>query len=255
MLSNGVLVWFGKNIRSYILMIIFGTLIATSLQPDLLAATEKDLASHMVLEHTLFFFLGAISVQVAETILRLIVSFENTKKRKNRSHTGAQDRKSNLTLKIISVWSQSLRKIFIVNSRYGFIWLIIPIILLTFWHLPSIFDYATLNEQVHIIQHISFIIVGATAFLALRALGESFKILILISLNAIMAFAGLMFAVTSTPIYPIYSVSSHNDAGTYMLITCILLLLVVLPTYLIYRTIFHVRVKTINSNRWQQGLE
>jgi cytochrome c oxidase assembly factor CtaG len=255
LLSNEVLVWFGKNIRSYILMIIFGTLIATSLQPDLLAATEKDLASHMVLEHTLFFFLGAISVQVAETVLRLIVSFENTK-RKSRSQTGAQGRKSNLTLKIISVWSQSLRKIFIVNSRYGFIWLIIPIILLTFWHLPSIFDYATLNEQVHIIQHISFIIVGATAFLALRALGESFKILILVSLNAIMAFAGLMFAVTSTPIYPVYSVSSHNDAGTYMLITCILLLLVVLPTYLIHRTILHVRVKTINnSNRWQQGLE
>jgi cytochrome c oxidase assembly factor CtaG len=240
-------------------MIVFGTLIATSLQPNLLAATEKDLASHMVLEHTLFFFLGAISVQVAETVLRLIVSFENTKKRKSssRSYTGAQDRKSNLTLKIISIWSQSLRKIFIVNSKYGFIWLIIPIILLTFWHLPSIFDYATLNEQVHIIQHISFIIVGATAFLALRALGESFKILILISLNAIMAFAGLMFAVTSTPIYPVYSVSSHNDAGTYMLITCILLLLVVLPAYLISRTIFHLRVKTINSNsnRWQQGLE
>ena len=236
-------------------MIIFGTLIATSLQPDLLAATEKDLASHMVLEHTLFFFLGAISVQVAETVLKLIVSFENTK-RKSRSHIGAQERKSNLTLKIISVWSQLLRKIFIVNSRYGFTWLIIPIILLTFWHLPSIFDYATLNEQVHIIQHISFIIVGATAFLALRALGESFKILILVSLNAIMAFAGLMFAVTSTPIYPVYSVSSHNDAGTYMLITCILLLLVVLPTYLIHRTILHVRVKTINnSNRWQQGLE
>lgn len=237
-------------------MIIFGTLIATSLQPDLLAATEKDLASHMVLEHTLFFFLGAISVQVAETVLRLIVSFENSK-RKSRSQTGAQERKSNLTLKIISVWSQSLRKIFIVNSRYGFIWLIIPIILLTFWHLPSIFDYATLNEQVHIIQHISFIIVGATAFLALRALGESFKILTLISLNAIMAFAGLMFAVTSTPIYPVYSVSSHNDAGTYMLITCILLLLVVLPAYLISRTIFHLRVKTINSssNRWQEGLE
>jgi hypothetical protein len=134
-------------------MIIFGTLTATSLQPDLLAASEKDLASHMVLEHTVF-FLGAISVQVAETVLRLIVSFENTKKRKSRSHIGAQERKSNLTLKIISVWSQSLRKIFIVNSRYGFIWLIISIILLTFWQLPSIFDYATLNEQVHIIQHI-----------------------------------------------------------------------------------------------------
>src|SRR5207248_3420096 len=176
------------------------------------------------------------------------VSSENARKRISRSQTRAEESKSNWTLKIISVWSQSLRKIFIVNSRYGFVWLIIPIILLTFWHLPSIFDYAALNDHVHILQHISFIIVGATSFLALRALGESFTIIILISLNGIMTFAGLMFAVTTTPIYPIYSVSSHNDAGTYMLITCLLLLLIVLPTYLIHKAIFHLRIRTTTSD-------
>ena len=80
------------------------------------------------------------------------------------------------------------------------------------------------------------------------SLGESFKILVLIALNAIMAFAGLMFAVLQTPIYTVYSVSSHNDAGTYMLVTCILLLLVGLPAYLIHRTLFHVRIKAINNN-------
>lgn len=152
--------------------------------------------------------------------------------------------KSNLTWSIIiSFWSRLLRNIFSINSTYGLIWLIIPILLLTFWHLPSVFDYATLYEQIHILQHISFIIVGATGFLALRTLGESFKILLLIALNAIMAFAGLMFAVLQTPIYTVYSVSSHNDAGTYMLVTCILLLLVALPAYLIHRTLFHVRIK------------
>jgi Protein of unknown function (DUF1404)/Cytochrome c oxidase caa3 assembly factor (Caa3_CtaG) len=230
-------------------MIVFGTFVATSIQPDLLAATEKDLASHMVLEHTLFFVLGGISVQVAETALRIIVSSANNEKRRKQSHTMDKESKNDRRLKVISVWSRLLRKIFSVNNRYGFIWLIIPIILLTFWHLPSVFDYAALNDSVHILQHISFIIVGATSFLALRALGESFKIIILISLNGIMAFAGLMFAVTTTPIYPIYSVSSHNDAGTYMLITCLLLLLVVLPTYLIYRAFFHLRIRTTSSDK------
>lgn len=148
-------------------MIVFGTLVATSIQPDLLAATEKDLASHMVLEHTLFFVLGGISIQVAESVLRLIVSSENNEKRKkNKTDKGI---KSNLRLNLILVWSKLLRKIFGVNNRYGFIWLIIPIILLTFWHLPFVFDYAALNDRVHILQHISFIIVGATSFFALRA--------------------------------------------------------------------------------------
>ena len=231
-------------------MIVFGTLVATSLQPDLLAAAERDLASHMVLEHTLFFVLGGISVQVAETILRIVVSSANSKNRRKKSPTTEKKSKNDMRrLNVISIWSSLLRKIFSVNNRYGFIWLIIPIILLTFWHLPSVFDYAALNDSVHILQHISFIIVGVTSFLAFRALGESFKIIILISLNGIMAFAGLMFAVTTTPIYPIYSVSSHNDAGTYMLITCLLLLLVVLPTYLIHRAILHLRIRTTSSDK------
>lgn len=242
-----MLAWFNKNIRNFILIIVFATLVVTSIQPDLLAATEKDLASHMVLEHTLFFVLGGISIQVAETVLRSIVSSANSKKRKKIRMD--EESKSDLRSNLILVWSRLLRKIFSVNNRYGFIWLIIPIILLTFWHLPFVFDYAALNEDVHVLQHISFIIVGASSFLALRALGESFKIIILISLNGIMAFAGLMFAVTTTPIYPVYSVSSHNDAGTYMLITCLLLLLVVLPAYLIHRAIFYLRIRTTSSNK------
>lgn len=238
-------------------MIVFGILTAISVQPGLLELTEKDLANHMVIEHTLFFILGAMSVQVAETILRLLLLSEGKKKRKEEIEYYTKNEKkvksNNLKLSIIiPFWSGLLRTIFSINSRYGFIWLIIPIVLLTFWHLPSVFDYATLHEQIHILQHISFIIVGATGFLALRALGEAVKILVLIALNAIMAFAGLMFAVLQTPIYTVYSVSNHNDAGTYMLVTCILLLIVGLPAYLIHRTLFHVRIKAMNNNnQWK----
>lgn len=223
-----------KNISNYTLIIVFGILTVISVQPALLEFTEKDLANHMILEHSIFFILGALSVQVAETVLRLLI-FSGSKSKKDQGNLG-------LSI-IISFWSRLLKKVFRINSTYGFIWLIIPILLLTFWHLPSVFDYATLHEQIHILQHISFIIVGATAFLALRTLGESFKILVLIALNAVMGFAGLMFAILQTPIYTVYSVSSHNDAGTYMLVTCILLLLVGLPAYLIHRTLFHIRIK------------
>jgi hypothetical protein len=72
-----------KNIRNYILIIVFGILAAISVQPALLEFTERDLANHMVIEHTLFFILGAMSVQVAEEILRLLVSSENKSKKRN----------------------------------------------------------------------------------------------------------------------------------------------------------------------------
>lgn len=171
---------------------------------------------------------------MAETILKLSNPYRNS------------GRHLKLGL-IISLWITLLRKLFTLN-KYGYLWVITAVSLLTFWHIPWVFDYAELHEQAHIAQHISFIVVGATGFLAARALGESFKLLALFALNAVMGFAGLMFSVLDRPIYLVYSVNSHNNAGTYMLASCIILLLVVLPAYLIRRTFFHIRVRQSSSS-------
>jgi cytochrome c oxidase assembly factor CtaG len=220
-----------KKIRDYFLIGIFGILIFILVQPAFLEFTESDLAYHMTIEHTLFFVIGVMSVQVAETILKLCNRYKN-----NHSCLGI----------VISLWAKLLRKLFTVN-KYGYVWIIIAIGLLTFWHLPWIFDYAELNAPVHIAQHISFILVGAMAFLAARSLRESFTLLALFALNGIMGFAGLIFTLLDRPIYLVYSVNSHNNAGTYMLVCCIVLLLLVLPVYLIRRALFHVNIKRRTS--------
>ena len=220
--------------RSCCLIAIFGILVFISVQPTFLEFTERDLAYHMTLEHTLFFVIGAMSIQVAETILKLC----------NRYRNGVGHRRLGL---IISLWTTILRKFFTLN-KYGYVWVIAAIGLLTFWHIPWVFDYAELHEQAHIAQHISFIVVGAMGFMAMRSLGESFKLSALFALNGVMGFTGLMFSVLNEPIYRIYSVSSHNNAGTYMLVSCIVILLVVLPGYLIYRTLFHIRVRQSSSS-------
>jgi len=201
-------------------------------QPAILEFTEQNLAYHMTIEHTLFFVIGVMSVQVAETVLKLFNSYK-----KNDHET----RNSVLSV-LVSLWTKMLRKIFTIN-KYGLIWVIIAVGLLTFWHIPAIFDYAELNPPVHIAQHISFILVGAMGFLAARSLGESFTLLALFGLNGVMGFAGLMFSLLDKPIYLVYSVSSHNNAGTFMLVCCILLLLVILPAYLIRRTLFHMQAR------------
>jgi len=73
------------------------------------------------------------------------------------------------------------------------------------------------------------LLVGVMGFLAVRSLGESFTLLALFALNGVMGFAGLMLSLLDKPIYVVYSVSSHNNAGTFMLVSCIILLLVILP--------------------------
>ena len=49
----------------------------------------------------------------------------------------------------------------------------------------------------------------------LAYLGESFSIFLLFTITGIMGFASLAFAVSDNPIYSVYSVNSHHDAGTY----------------------------------------
>jgi Protein of unknown function (DUF1404)/Cytochrome c oxidase caa3 assembly factor (Caa3_CtaG) len=277
----------GLSLGNFLWLCLFGILTVISVQSPILEITEQNLADHMVIEHTIFFFLGAASVKTAEIILRILGSHafrSRTSRGTSRTRNGSasspsaspqiitstskpntagkwheddkDDRNNNnlysdnnnwnllfLTRIVIRFWSKIIRKIFSLNSRHAFIWLLITVILLATWHWPPLFDYAVLHENIHILQHISFIIVGAAGFIALRTLGESFKIIILITLNAIMAFTGLLLSVTTEPVYSFYSINGHNEAGTYMLITCILLLLIGLPAYLIHRTLFHLRIK------------
>ena len=230
--------------RRYVLIASFIILIIVSIQEPLLEAVERDLGTHMIIEHAIFFLLGALSVIVLEILLRALVLYAKKNKINNISGDEKDSGNSNgqyTGLIIIDYWSMFLRKIFFLN-RDGIWWLTIAVILMAIWHIPAIFDFASINDFAHIIQHFSFIIVGACGYLAMRIIRELFNIILLFSLIGMMGFAGLTLTVLDSPVYVVYSLSSHNNAGAYMIILSIVLALIIFPAYLIQRTIFHLRV-------------
>jgi Protein of unknown function (DUF1404)/Cytochrome c oxidase caa3 assembly factor (Caa3_CtaG) len=212
----------------------------------------------MVLEHTLFFVIGALSIIIAEIVLRFIISYEKASRHRYPDHLKdnyfihqhepkyCEVASDSRLIIVISYWTKILRKIFGINN-YGLVWIIIAVGLLIFWHIPAVFDFASLYESFHILQHVSFIAVGAAGFLAIRSLGESFSIFLLFTITGMMGFAGLAFAILENPIYSVYSVNSHHDAGTYMLVSCMLIVLIALPAYLIQKTLLHIRIKIGNK--------
>ncbi len=242
----------GHKTREFVFIVVFGILTVISLQGSLLETFEQDLANHMVLEHTLFFAIGALSIIVAEIVLRFIISYEKASRHQDHlkdNHYIQREPKycevvpNSRLIIVISYWTKILRKIYGVNNNHGLVWVIIAVGLMIFWHIPSVFDFASLYESLHILQHVSFIAVGAAGFLAIRSLGESFSISLLFTIIGMMGFAGLVFVLLENPIYSVYSVNSHHDAGTYMLVSCILIVLIALPAYLIEKTLFHIRIK------------
>jgi glycosyltransferase involved in cell wall biosynthesis len=243
----------GQKTREFALIAIFGILTVISFQGSLLEIFEQDLANHMVLEHTLFFVIGALSVIIAEIVLRFIISYEKASRHRHPDHLKnnyyiqhepkyCEVASNSRLIIVISNWTKILRKIFGINN-HGLVWVIIAVDLMIFWHIPSVFDFASLYESFHILQHVSFIAVGAAGFLAIRSLGESFSIFLLFTIAGMMGFAGLVFAILENPIYSVYSVNSHHDAGTYMLVSCMLIILIALPVYLIEKALFHVKIK------------
>lgn len=227
------------------IIIIFVLLVIVSLQESVLEELESSLGNHMIMEHLLFFTIGALSVILAEIILRTITirNRQYVEKLKRKEMTGENTAIDHVgSTEIIRYWKVFLRKIFRLN-KYAWIWIIIALLLIFVWHIPIVFDYAATHSLVHVLQHISFVVVGASIFLTIRILGESFNLFLLLFLVGMLGFGGLIFVILDGQIYQVYSVRSHNDAGIYMIISSIVLLLVVTPAYLIRRTIFHLKAK------------
>jgi hypothetical protein len=107
-----------------------------------------------------------------------------------------------------------------------------------------IFDYAVFDGKVHILQHLSFILVGMLLFLCTRQLGESLTLYLLVSSVGMMILSGLVLALANGRIYVPYTISNHNVAGEYMLAMSIAIAVIFLPVYLIRRTLLHIRTIT-----------
>ncbi|HEY6534653.1 MAG TPA: hypothetical protein VIY08_02415, partial [Candidatus Nitrosocosmicus sp.] len=100
---------FLKDNEPFLLMILFIILTSISTQRFVLIPLEKELAYHMIVEHSIFFLLGAISVRIAEILLRFLVKFG--KKQKNY-----QSNNKNIILKVTNFWTNFLRNIFKIKN-------------------------------------------------------------------------------------------------------------------------------------------
>jgi hypothetical protein len=229
----------------FITVIVFILLIVLSLNEIVLGQLERDLGNHVVLEHMLFFSIGVLSVYVAERILKFIISNQRN------SFVGTKSEirhySSRAIGNAIQYWKAILRTIFKLNT-HPWSWIVIAGCLAIVWHIPPIFDYASTHDYVHVMQHLSFILVGADTFMIIRLLGESFNLFLIFSLIGMMGFSGLILVISDNQIYQVYSIGSHHNAGMYMIISSVILLLVIMPTYLIRRTMFHIKTSRPRGN-------
>jgi hypothetical protein len=226
-----------KQKKFWIYLILFTILVVISSQQNVLEYLEGDLSAHMIVEHGVFFTVGILFLLLVENLLKILVRTES----RPPNDWSLVDCKLSIRSSVIVYWKRITRAIFRLNNN-GFCWILMATSLIIFWHIPIIFDTAEKNNEIHILQHISFIIVGTTVYLCLRSLGENSVIFLIFSMAGMMALNGLVFVVLTEKIYLPYSLLSHIEAGNYMIITSIIILLVVFPTYIIKRSMHGLKV-------------
>ncbi len=230
-----------KNSRSIVTITILAFLLIISFQEWILVLLENDLGYHMIFEHAIFFSIGYLSVYASELLIKYIkINMDKKNDKKNYEI---------VLSKFIQYWTLFLSTIFFNLNKKWIILFIFIVILMLIWHIPDIFDYATFNPNIHILQHFSFIIVGILLFVSIRLSYESNSIFYLLSSIGMMVLSGLILATTNDIIYTAYSIDSHHTSGNYMFILTILIGFVVFPFYLIQRTLFHIRQSTKNQEK------
>lgn len=227
------------------LLIIFSFISITLIffsQNDKVESLEKNLSFHMIVEHLIFFMVGVSIVLLNESILKilnntLLLVLKNASKNELKFEKFSFLYLLNI---IIKKWKSLLKIIFMLN-HYPMIWIFIAIDIMIFWHIPLFFNLAVLDNFTHILQHLSFIIVGASVYMAIRNFGESFNLILLVSLIGMMGLSGILFSVVDDNIYVVYDIQQHHDAGFYMVVTSLVILILILPIYLVKKAMFHIK--------------
>lgn len=70
---------FKKKYKIFLYFVLFFILIIISFNESILAMSEKYLEAHMIIEHSIFFLIGILSVIIIEQSLKYILSAEKKK--------------------------------------------------------------------------------------------------------------------------------------------------------------------------------
>lgn len=205
------------------LMILIFVIMILQFSKSISFFVESSLGGHMIVEHSIFFLMGYSIATISNKQSIRDIYFQV------KSHIFLQKHSSYSKKDII-------KKDYIQNNN-KYLWFLIGIFLMTFWHIPIVFDIASYDDLVHLFQHISFVFVGVCIYKIIKNFDFSFLLFFFILSGGFMGIMGLVLTLTKHSIYSFYTIQSHMDAGTYMIISGIIMMLVILPFVLIKKAI------------------
>jgi cytochrome c oxidase assembly factor CtaG len=173
---------------------------------------DSTLTLHMVVQHA-FYLAGGFLIASGADLLVLGGS------KFSKSVTSAYARLMKLNVR--------------VNPR-GISTFILAALLTAYWHIPAIFDAAVLNDNIHIIMHFTFTIVGGLLFIGSGLLTGRMRHVLLLVPGKAMGIFGAFLLFTTLYVYPVYPIPEQAEAGLVMVVMMLVMDLTIVP-YWLYR--------------------
>jgi cytochrome c oxidase assembly factor CtaG len=115
-------------------------------------------------------------------------------------------------------WRFLIRMIkFNVRTRGLVLGAMLPAVVFSIWHFPPNFDLAETNLTVHILEHISYIIVGSFVGMSITAMTTKIRIGLLYFAFMQAGMMGSMMLVWPS-FYPVYSAAQNLNMDTAMML-------------------------------------
>jgi|GEM_PF-4464798 len=213
----------GRLVLYIVILIILLLLLVAVSSSQLLECSSTSLSFHMTIEHFMFLGLGALLATIGSCCLQIF---------KKRFHVPQRVIQASYFSNTFFTQYQRYATIIIIISCLAVFTLLMGI-----WHVPLLFAAATLHEDLHLIQHASFIISGSRGLIAVRLMPTMFVILSFVLMNAVMGVFGALLLVSNDVIFIPYSIESHVEAGNVMIMLCTAMAIVGFPAFIISRSL------------------
>jgi cytochrome c oxidase assembly factor CtaG len=171
---------------------------------------ESDLGLHMVIQHFLYAVAGFL---VAYGIDYVVMA----------------------TSRMYYCISQACLIFLRWNSTFnkrGIVAFVAAVLLTVYWYLPSNFDAAVLNKQIHFTMHITLLIVGAFIFVGAKTLNARVRNIAPIIVGKAMGFLGMFLLVTPSNVYSTYPVAEQSLAGLVLVVLMLVMDFTIVPVWL-----------------------
>ncbi|MEM4310763.1 MAG: cytochrome c oxidase assembly protein [Nitrososphaerales archaeon] len=163
---------------------------------------ETNLFFHMMGQHTLLLLAGYL----------IPFGFEKLALSSSRIFKG-----SNLSKDLLKLYRNLVLLNYKLNPK-GFLTLSFTIIIVSYWHIPIIFDLLQEEEFTHQFMHFTYSLAGSLIYMSYKRMPFIISVILASAVHKVMLIGSFLILLSPNPIYKSYSLQENIANGYYMAI-------------------------------------